>query len=97
LSWAMCAAMSEAGFPAYDGYDYGGLYDGEPEHAGSFMNAKYHRKRIWFLRELKVPTVIIETHHALDVNEVAQWREMRTRQLFADAVARALLEFFQGH
>ena len=45
---------------------------------------------------LNVPTVIIETHHALDYEEVERWREMRTRNVFANAVTKGLLDYFYG-
>lgn len=95
LSHAMTDALTQAGFKPYDGYDYQGLYDVEPEHVGSFINRKNHGKRIWFLRKLEVPTVIIETHHALDYEEVERWGEMRTRNVFAYAVAKGLLDYFR--
>jgi N-acetylmuramoyl-L-alanine amidase len=94
LSWALTDALTEAGFKPYDGVDYGGLYDTETEHLGSFINRRTHGKRIWFLRKLEVPTVIIEMHHALDYDEVERWGEMRTRNVFAHAVAKGLVEFF---
>jgi N-acetylmuramoyl-L-alanine amidase len=94
LSWAVTDALAAAGFKAYDGVDYVGLYDREADHPGSFINAKEHGKRIWFLRSLDVPTVIVETHHALDYEEVARWREPYTRHVFANAVAKGLLDYF---
>jgi N-acetylmuramoyl-L-alanine amidase len=98
LAWAMTGALTEAGFTPYGGEEYGGLYLTETEHKGSFINDETSGKRIWFLRKLDVPTIIIETHHALDYEEVARWREMRTRNVFAFAVARGLLDYFaQGH
>ena len=96
LSWALTDALSAAGFKAYDGVDYRGLYDVEPEHVGSFINRANHGKRIWFLRSLEVPTVIVETHHALDFDEVERWREMRTRNVFAYAIAKGLLDYFRA-
>lgn len=96
LSWALTAALSAAGFKAYDGADYMGLYDAEPEHVGSFINRSNHGKRIWFLRSVLVPTVIVEAHHALDHDEVERWSEMRTRNVFAHAVAKGLLDYFAG-
>jgi N-acetylmuramoyl-L-alanine amidase len=96
LSWAVTDALTSAGFKPYDGVDYEGLYDVEAEHLGSFINRKSHARRIWFLRSLEVPTVIVETHHALDFDEVERWSEMRTRNVFARAVARGLLDYFTG-
>jgi N-acetylmuramoyl-L-alanine amidase len=98
LAWAMTGALTEAGFKPYLGEEYTGLYLTETDHPGSFINDETSARRIWFLRKLEVPTIIIETHHALDYEEVARWREMRTRNLFAFAVARGLLDYFaQGH
>jgi N-acetylmuramoyl-L-alanine amidase len=94
LSHALTAAMTEAGFLPYLGADYAGYYDVEPQRPGSFVNRKEHARRIWFLRRLSVPTVIIETHHALDVDEVARWGEVRTRHVFAAAVAKGLVDYF---
>jgi len=94
LAWALTDALSAAGFGAYGGADYVGLYDGEPAHPGAFINRKHHGKRIWFLRALEVPAVIVETHHALDYEEVERWREMRTRNVFAHAIAKGLLDYF---
>ena len=95
LADSLTDALAAAGFKAYDGADYVGLYDNEPEHVGCFINRVNHGKRIWFLRSLEVPTVIIETHHALDFEEVERWREMRTRNVFAHAVAKGLLDYFR--
>jgi len=94
LAWSMTDALTQAGFPPYGGEDYGGLYITETEHKGSFLNDQTSHRRIWFLRSLDVPAIIIETHHALDYEEVARWREMRTRNLFAYAVAKGLLDYF---
>ncbi len=95
LSWAVTDALSAAGFRPYAGVNYAGLYDSEPDHVGSFINRANHGKRIWFLRSLNVPTVIVETHHALDFDEVERWRETRTRNVFAYAVAKGLLDYFR--
>jgi N-acetylmuramoyl-L-alanine amidase len=94
LAWSMTDALTQAGFPPYLGDEYAGLYVTETGHKGSFMNDETSARRIWFLRSLGVPTIIIETHHALDYEEVARWREMRTRNLFAVAVAKGLLDYF---
>jgi N-acetylmuramoyl-L-alanine amidase len=51
------------------------------------------KKRVYFLRASRTPTVIIETHHALDPDEVARWDEPRTREVFSAAVAASILDF----
>ena len=94
----MTDALIQAGFPPYGGEEYGGPLPHRDRAQGLFINDETSAQRIWFLRKLAVPTVIIETHHALDYEEVARWREMRTRNLFAFAVAKGLLDYFaQGH
>ena len=46
------------------------------------------------LRRPRIPSVIIETHHALDFEEVARWREERTLEAFAAAVAQGVVDAF---
>jgi N-acetylmuramoyl-L-alanine amidase len=47
---------------------------------------------VYFLKASSVPTIIIETHHALDPVEVARWDELKTADAFALAVAQGLLD-----
>jgi N-acetylmuramoyl-L-alanine amidase len=49
-------------------------------------------RRIHVLRRPRVPSVIIETHHALDFEEAARWKEERTLEVFAAAVAQGLVD-----
>ena len=44
------------------------------------------------LRRPRIPSVIIETHHALDFEEAARWKEERTLEVFAAAVAQGLVD-----
>lgn len=46
------------------------------------------------LRGPQIPSVIIETHQSLDREEVLRWREDRTHDAFAAAVAQGLIDFF---
>lgn len=93
LAAAVARRMEVAGFLPYDGVDYPGLYDGDPEHAGVFVDRHEPRKRIFFLRKPKLPSIIIETHHALDFEEAARWHEPRTLEVFGATVAAGLVDF----
>jgi N-acetylmuramoyl-L-alanine amidase len=92
LGRALSRRLGETGFPRYDGRDYAGLYTTDPEVPGCFVDARPEGKRVYFLRATEVPTVIIETHHALDPEEVARWAEPSTHEAFARAVAAGLLD-----
>jgi N-acetylmuramoyl-L-alanine amidase len=92
LARALARRMGEAGFFPYGGEDYVGLYDSDPEQPGTFVSRHPPGQRIFVLRAPRMPSVIIETHHALDFEEVARWREERTLEAFAAAVARGLVD-----
>ncbi len=93
LARALSARLQGAGFQGYDGIDYGGLYRPDGEEGGVFVDLRPKAKSVYFLRgSQKVPVVIVETHHALDRAEVLRWAEQRTHEVFASAVARALLD-----
>lgn len=93
LARAIAARMVEAGFPAYVWNGYADLYDGDPEHPGVFLDRHIPRKRIKMLRVPQVPAVIVETHQALDPDEVLRWDEPRTNDVFAQALRAALIDF----
>ncbi|WP_224363371.1 N-acetylmuramoyl-L-alanine amidase family protein [Hyalangium versicolor] len=92
LARALARQLGGAGFLPYDGVDYVNLYDGDPEHPGVFVDRHEPRYRIMMLRRPRIPSVIIETHHALDFEEAARWKENRTLEAFAAAVARGLVD-----
>ncbi len=79
-------SMAAAGFEPYGGWDYQGLYVAD-EVPGCFIA----RRKVWMLKKPTIPSLIIETHHALDLQERARWDEARTLEVFAAAVAAALL------
>ena len=89
LADAMAGAMIEAGFSAYPGADYPGLYDRVGE--GVFVDRHAPGKRIKMLHATAVPLVIVETHQALDRSDVALWNEPQTQAAFASAVYRAVV------
>ncbi|QRN93138.1 N-acetylmuramoyl-L-alanine amidase [Archangium violaceum] len=89
---ALARRMGEAGFFPYGGEDYVGLYASDPVQPGTFVSRHQPGQRIFVLRKPPMPSVIIETHHALDYEEVARWREERTLEAFAAAVAQGLVD-----
>jgi len=92
LGRAVSRRLSEIGLLAYDGVDYGGLYDADAVDGG-FVDIRGPKTRVYFLHASKVPTIIIETHHALDPREVQRWTEPQTHAAFASAVAAALADW----
>ena len=85
---ATAESLAEAGFLPYPGCHYGGLYDQEGT-AGVFID----RRGLMMLRRPTVPSIIIETHNAKDFEESLRWREERTAEAFAMAMADALTRF----
>ena len=96
LARALARRMAEAGFRPYGGEDYVGLYAPDAAQAGTFVSRQAPGHRIFVLRKPRMPSVIIETHHALDVEEVARWREERTLEAFAAAVTQGLVDALTG-
>ncbi|HHO49508.1 MAG TPA: N-acetylmuramoyl-L-alanine amidase [Deltaproteobacteria bacterium] len=82
-------ALGRAGFPLYDGGRYGAQYERDTTE-GVFLD----RRGLMMLRRPKVPSIIIETHNALDPQEADRWEEPRTRDAFARAVLGALIAYF---
>lgn len=90
LAEAVGARMAEAGFGAYRGDVYPGLYEeGRP---GVFVDRHAPGQRILVLRRPTVPSVIVETHHAWHPEEAARWAEPATWDAFAGALAAALVD-----
>jgi N-acetylmuramoyl-L-alanine amidase len=94
LAEVVAARMIEAGFPAYDGTDYVGLYAGDDAHPGVFVDRHQPDQRIRMLRRPLVPSIIVETHQALDPDEVARWDAPDTVDRFGLALRAALVDFF---
>lgn len=93
LGRAVGARLREAGFPAYSGDDYGTLYRQDGVEPSGWIDKRPLKQRVYFLRASATPTVIIETHHALDVEEAARWTQVKTLETFAAAVGAAVLDF----
>ena len=92
LARAVSRRLIEAGFPPYAGFDAGGLYEADPEQPGAWIDRHSPHQRIKMLRRPQVPLVIIETHHAIDPEEVARWEEPATLDAFAAALRAALAD-----
>jgi N-acetylmuramoyl-L-alanine amidase len=90
LARAVARRLVEAGFPAYGGADYRGLYAPDPGAAGAFLDRHAPGRRIKMLRRPRVPVVIVETHQAVDPDEVARWNEPGTLDAFAAALDAAV-------
>lgn len=93
LGRAVGKRLREAGFLAYSGDDYGALYRQDEVEPSGWIDIRPHKKRVYFLRGSTIPTVIVETHHALDVQEVARWEQPSTHAAFAAAIGAAVLDF----
>ncbi len=92
LGRAVGERLRQAGFFTYSGVDYGDLYRQDEVEPSGWIDRRPMKKRVYFLRASRIPTVIIETHHALDVREVARWDELATLDAFAVAVGAAVLD-----
>ncbi|MBL9039212.1 MAG: N-acetylmuramoyl-L-alanine amidase [Archangium sp.] len=94
LGRAVISRLIAAGFTPYSGVDYASLYRPD-DVAGGWIDLRPDGQNVYFLRASpRGPTVIIETHHAADVTEVAEWQKPETVQTFARALAAALLDAF---
>lgn len=89
LARAVADALWEAGFTYFDGYQYGDQYDGDLV-PGVYLD----RRGLMMLRRPEVPSILIETHNALDPNEVDRWDEPRTKDAFFRAVTKGLVDYF---
>lgn len=90
LARALGQSMQAAGFLAYPGADYAPTYAPDDRQPGVFVDRHPVAERIFVLWRPAVPSVIIETHNALDDREALRWNEPETRAAFAAAVQRAL-------
>ena len=89
VATVVASALTAAGFAAYDGSHYGTDYAAEAT-PGVFVDRHPPAKRIFMLHAPLVPSVLVETHNALDDREVRLWNSAATRRAFAGALVRAL-------
>lgn len=88
---ALGSTLRRTGFLPYDGKHYSGDYELVDRSPGVFRE-RSGRDGIFMLRATTMPSVVIETHHALDDREARRFREPETRRAFAGAVGRAALQ-----
>ena len=86
LARSLSGRLGEAGFLPY-AWGYAEKYDFDPT-PGVYLD----RRVLFLLRTPTMPSVIIETHNGIDLEERARWSEDRTRRAFAAAVAQALVD-----
>lgn len=94
LARAVGRRMAEAGFPAYRGENYHGLYSEDEQVPGVMVDRHTPAQRIAFLRRPTMPSVIIETHHSWYLSEAQRWEEPRTLEVFGESVTAALVDYF---
>jgi N-acetylmuramoyl-L-alanine amidase len=92
LGRAAARHMVEAGFLPYGGAAYTGLYAPDDDAPGVFVDRHAPDQRIFVLRRATMPSILIETHNALDPREASRWSAPETLDAFADAVAAALAD-----
>jgi N-acetylmuramoyl-L-alanine amidase len=89
LARAIAKRLNSAGFKPYSsGYD---LYETDPI-AGVFLDRHAPEQRIFVLRRPSMPSVILETHNALDPRDAEAWTEGPTVDAAGDALAGALVD-----
>jgi N-acetylmuramoyl-L-alanine amidase len=96
LARAISGRMAETGFVRYTG-TYGGLYAIDAQDPAVLVDRHEPKKRIFVLRRPAFPSVIVETHHALDPREALLWESEEARHAFAAALAQALTDFQGRH
>jgi N-acetylmuramoyl-L-alanine amidase len=89
LARSLARELAATGLLPYSGEEYLPQYlpDAQP---GVFVDRHRDSERIFVLWRPSMPSVIIETHNALDDREERRWSEPATRAVFASAVAAAL-------
>lgn len=92
LARSIATHLAEAGFLPYDGDDYTGLYETHAETPGVFRDLR----GLYLLRKPTVPSVIVETHNALDPHEVARFGEPGVADAYASAIAAGVAAFLDS-
>lgn len=95
LARALGTELAAAGFGAFsDGYGFD--YGADDTVPGVYVDRHTPKQRILVLRRPTMPSVIVETHQAWDVDEATRWGEESTLDAFDAAVARGLVAALQG-
>ncbi|MEZ4238809.1 MAG: N-acetylmuramoyl-L-alanine amidase [Myxococcota bacterium] len=91
LARAVAARLRQTGFLPYEaGYD--ALYGADPEHPGVSVDRHEPAQRIAMLRRPAMPSVIVETHQALDPADVARWDQPETLLAFGAALRAGVID-----
>jgi N-acetylmuramoyl-L-alanine amidase len=90
LARKLADELGRSGFLPFDGAGYQSTYAADPEQRGSFVDRHAESERIFVLWRPTMPSLIVETHNALDDREALRWNEPGTRLAFANALSRAL-------
>jgi N-acetylmuramoyl-L-alanine amidase len=93
LGSALAKGLLAANFSPYGGEEYLNLYAADAAAAGLFVDRHEAKKRVFVLRKPTIPSIIIETHNALDPREARRWEDVDVRHAFALAVAQGLTQF----
>ncbi len=96
LGSELAKGLLAAEFSPYGGKEYLNLYESDAAAAGLFVDRHEAKKRVFVLRKPTVPSIIIETHNALDPREASRWEDVDVRRAFALAVAEGLSQFRRG-
>lgn len=92
LARSVATHLADAGFLPYDGHDYEGLYETHAVTPGVFRDLR----GLYLLRQPSMPSIIVETHNALDPHEVARWSEPGVAEAFASALAAGIAAYLDG-
>jgi N-acetylmuramoyl-L-alanine amidase len=90
LARALGHSLARANFLPYGGDAYLFDYESDDATAGVFVDRHAPEQRIFVLHRPRIPSILVETHHALDPREAARWAEDETIDAFAAALAAAL-------
>lgn len=91
LASGIAREVTRAGFLPFEGVEYAADYAPRSTR-GVFVDRHAPDARIFVLRSSSMPSVIIETHNALDDREALVWEDPHARRAFSRGLARALAE-----
>lgn len=76
----------------YAGTEYGTLYAKDADEQGVYFDRHAYEQRIFVLWKPTMPSIIVETHHALDPREVKTWARASTHETFASVLAASFVD-----
>jgi N-acetylmuramoyl-L-alanine amidase len=91
LAVEVARRLADAGFTSYGGAEYVSLYAAlSADVSGVFLDRHEPDKRIFVMHRPRMPSIIVETHNALDRREAEAWETPEVRRAFGLALAAAL-------